>query len=538
MSQFFLSFLATSLFMTIIIAAVLIIRALLPNVFSPKIRYVVWIIILLGLIIPVRPFLGDGLVDFQLPFAVSTEGQTVPILSGTGSTGNSGITGSAAAGQNLPVQEPLVAAISDGGIGMVSSLRALSVIEMFAIAWMVVALAVLAYHVWKHARFLGLVRRWGSPVDDKEALTILQGVLTEKGIAAKKIALKRCEFVSTSMIVGFFRPMILLPDNNFDADELEMIFHHELIHWRRGDLFVKLLSVIALSLNWFNPAVYIMNSVMQADCEASCDQLVIASVGNENKHFYAETIMEMIGYRSANVTALSTCFYGSRRGIKTRMEAIISTADNSKKVAIVTLATSLSTLVLVMGLVVFAGSVFIFSEQGQSDLERMTDVAAVDDGYDNDVYADVDDLNFDSPAFSFEQIEEDDKINVVFQLEDGTTARAFVNELGTISVLCDDGTISWATPRYPPGGTNISSEEAVEIAREDLTNRNVTAALGGLDYGWGEGIDISWEFEEVWVWVLLFYVQDESELRFRYLICTQTGDIVDYTQESPPFDIG
>ena len=514
MSQFFLSFLATSLFMAVVIVAVLALRALFPNTFTPRVRYVVWIIILLGLAIPVRPFFADGIIDISLPFAISTEGQTENMVVSADSSSVTGSADAIAAAQSLPAaQETFAPAASGIGSGVAGSLQALSTFEMLALIWATIALGVLMYHAWKHISFFRLVRRWASPVDDKEALDTLQAVKAEKGIS-KEIRLKKCGFISTSMIVGFFRPMILLPEKDFSISELEMIFHHELVHWQRGDLFVKLLSVVALSLNWFNPAVYVMNAVMQADCEASCDQLVIASVGSGSRHFYAETLIEMIGYRSANKTILSTCFCGSKRGIKTRMEAIMSATDNGKKIAVATLATSLFTLVLVLGLVVVAGSVFAFSGQGQQDLEYVADSIAT---YDSD-----DDIN----PFSWEFTENGEE--AVFQLEDGTSARVSVSEHGTLSIHSDYGTTHSTIPSYPPGGTSISPEEALQIAKEDLATRNIAATLD-------KDPDTSWEFDEVWVWVLQFNAQGD---RIRYLIFVDTGDIIYYEHAEPPFDIG
>lgn len=64
-----------------------------------------------------------------------------------------------------------------------------------------------------------------------------------------------CGFVSSSMLTGFLRPVILLPEKHFETDELEFIFRHELIHYKRRDLVIKFLSVIAVSLHWFNPFV-------------------------------------------------------------------------------------------------------------------------------------------------------------------------------------------------------------------------------------------------------------------------------------------
>ena len=351
MAQYVFSFLTTSLFMALIIFAMLILGVLLPKAFSPKLRYAAWVFILLGLIIPFRPMLGNGLITFQMPYASATvenQGQTNEI----GSTiAQSPIIGEA--GQNINTYEAV------GQNNLVAG-QAISIMQVLVIAWAAVALAILTYHVWRYIGFKKLIKRWGVAVKDEQVLSVLQAIQAEKGIANKKIGLKRCDFISTSMIVGFLHPTILLPDRDFDADELELIFRHELIHYKRGDLYVKLLSVIAIALNWFNPAVYLMSAAMQADCEASCDEAVIADVGLESRQFYAEIIMDMIGSRKSNGTILSTCFYGSKGGIKKRMEAIMNASRGVKTIAFA----ALSALVL---LIVFSGSIFAFSDQASQE---------------------------------------------------------------------------------------------------------------------------------------------------------------------------
>jgi len=94
---------------------------------------------------------------------------------------------------------------------------------------------------------------------------------------------------------------------------------------------------------------------MQADCEASCDALVLSEVDGENNQFYAEIIMDMIGSKSSKGTQLSTCFYGGKRGIKIRMETIMNPA------AVVTKISFSAMLILFFTLTMLSGSVFAFS---------------------------------------------------------------------------------------------------------------------------------------------------------------------------------
>jgi len=73
MAQYIFSFLTTSLFMGLLIIAILTLGALLPKAFSPKLRYGAWIVILIGLIIPFRPMFGNGLITLDVSYSPTTE---------------------------------------------------------------------------------------------------------------------------------------------------------------------------------------------------------------------------------------------------------------------------------------------------------------------------------------------------------------------------------------------------------------------------------------------------------------------------------
>ena len=340
MAQHIFSFLTSSLFMGLLILVILTLQALLPRTFSPKLRYAAWIVILIGLIIPFRPMIGNGLIILDVQYVSIVE---------------SGVQTNEA--RNMASAPPTISELEQSITTyepVTQSMRqALSITYVLVITWGGVALAIFIYHILRYIGYNKLIRRWGIVIKDEKTLSILQSIQIEKKISNKNITLKKCDFISTSMIIGFIKPIILLPDKMFGTDELELIFRHELIHYKRGDLLIKLMSLVAVSLNWFNPAVYMMSVAMQNDCEASCDEAVIADVGGSSKQFYAEIIIDMIGSKRTGGTALSTCFYGSKKGIKKRMEAIMSSTGNVNRIAFSALA------ILVM-VIIMTGSIIVF----------------------------------------------------------------------------------------------------------------------------------------------------------------------------------
>jgi len=61
---------------------------------------------------------------------------------------------------------------------------------------------------------------------------------------------------TTPMIIGFIKPIIVLPDMDFSRCQLNMILAHELVHFKRKDTWLKLVILIANAAHWFNPAAY------------------------------------------------------------------------------------------------------------------------------------------------------------------------------------------------------------------------------------------------------------------------------------------
>lgn len=132
------------------------------------------------------------------------------------------------------------------------------------------------------------------------------------------IRVMRCEGIKTPMLIGFFRPKILLPQNF--KDDTNSALKHELIHCRRGDLWINLLFVTANAIHWFNPAVYIMRYIAKMDMEYSCDEAVIKECTEEYKKAYSRSILQC----ASDTGFLSASFNGNKNSLKKRILNILS----------------------------------------------------------------------------------------------------------------------------------------------------------------------------------------------------------------------
>jgi len=327
-------FLLISLVMAIIIALLFIINTIFTKKISAKIRYFMWVVIMVGLLIPFRPVIGDGIVDVSYLTTPPIE-LAEPTLPETGSV----------ADVETP-EPPSVILPQDVVVNEQISFQ-----TVVLIIWATVAIGIISYHLFQYIRFQGAIKRWGELENDVHTLEIFERIKQEMNLGRSKVQLVVCGFVTTSMLTGFFKPVILLPERNYDDAELELIFRHELIHYQRKDLWIKLLSVIAVAIHWFNPFVYLMNIALQTEGEASCDQKVLEISELKSRHFYAEVIIGMIGGKKSGMTILATNFYGGKKGIKKRLEEIMAGTAPRKSI-------SYMFLMLVLLLTIMSGSVF------------------------------------------------------------------------------------------------------------------------------------------------------------------------------------
>ena len=85
------------------------------------------------------------------------------------------------------------------------------------------------------------------------------------------------------VVVGFLRPAILVPAalfTGFPPDQLELILIHELAHIRRCDYLINLLQSIVEDVLFYHPAVWWVSSVIRAERENCCDDIVVAETHN------------------------------------------------------------------------------------------------------------------------------------------------------------------------------------------------------------------------------------------------------------------
>lgn len=155
------------------------------------------------------------------------------------------------------------------------------------------------------------------------------------------------------MLAGFLKPTLYLPDEALSEQEAMFIFRHELTHYKRGDLWLKLLLTAAKTVHWFNPLVYLMARFAQEDIELACDDAVVRGMDGAQRRAYGETILRS-AVAQVKKRALVSCFTGDKETLMRRFEGLFDKRAKKRGVALVVAA---AVLVGTLGCAVSVGEI-------------------------------------------------------------------------------------------------------------------------------------------------------------------------------------
>ena len=143
--------------------------------------------------------------------------------------------------------------------------------------------------------------------------------------------------IASPMLIGFFRPRIILPVGELEDKELSYIFVHELTHSKQRDMFYKWLIQIIVCVHWFNPFVYLLEKEVNKSCELSCDEKVLSVLDDKAKREYGDTLISFL--KSSNLYKSSLASVTLTEGaeqLKERLGAIMKFRKKSKVVIAIT----------------------------------------------------------------------------------------------------------------------------------------------------------------------------------------------------------
>ena len=297
-------------------------KPLYKNRFSKCWQYYVWIIVALRFLLPFTPdtTIVGSLFEKPSTTVITNEIPTSPNVPVPVGTGNSKV---------KPIQ-------TNCEITDTSMREPFNIYVFLFFIWSALALVLFVRKITVYHGFIQYIKAGNKEVSDIKILNLLSDC-EEKLNIKTRVELSCNPLIASPMLIGFFRPRIVLPVCELEDKELSYIFVHELIHYKQRDMFYKWLIQIVVCTHWFNPFVYLLEKEVNKSCELSCDEKVISMLDDKARREYGDTLISSLQLNNLYKSSLAsvTLTEGAEQ-LKERLGAIMKFKKKSKGIIAIT----------------------------------------------------------------------------------------------------------------------------------------------------------------------------------------------------------
>ena len=260
---------------SLLIGLLFILELVFRRKLRPSLRYALWLVALLKLALPPSLALPSGLGWWLRPAAVAPvpPRQVLMVVAD----------GPIQAAQ-LPAPLSLVR-VAPPPARLSAGARALA-------AWGGVSLGLLAW----------MLVRWRQVGREAARAVPAPDWLEELSIQARRLSglkgpvrLRLTDRPMSPAVCGLLRPVILAPRalaEQLPPDQLRTVLVHELVHLRRGDLWLGLLQSLLQVLYWWHPPLWLANARIRRAREEAVDDAVVLALADD-AGAYPPTLLEV-----------------------------------------------------------------------------------------------------------------------------------------------------------------------------------------------------------------------------------------------------
>jgi beta-lactamase regulating signal transducer with metallopeptidase domain len=171
---------------------------------------------------------------------------------------------------------------------------------------------------WRHVAQLRRSARTASSA----VIEVLSTVERRLGVH-RRATLALTELADSPIVVGWWRPMILLPAvamAELTREQLEAVLAHELAHVRRYDDVVNLGQVLVETVLFYHPATWWISARVRRERERCCDDAAVALSGDPAT--FVRALLTLERTRSVSPT-LAIGLRGSEAELLTRVRRLL-----------------------------------------------------------------------------------------------------------------------------------------------------------------------------------------------------------------------
>ncbi|HEX4343547.1 MAG TPA: M56 family metallopeptidase [Verrucomicrobiae bacterium] len=240
-----------------------------------SVRYALWLTVFVKLLLPPTLALPTSIAwwaDRPAPLKIDsrkitsvTYGQTVPFLIPP-------------AIKTLAPSLPPSAILSPAGsFALISVATMLLLVIWLTISW------------WQIARTIRMAASGSAEIETM--LEVAKHCLNLR----RRVRLRMTPSAMSPAVCGLFRPTILIPTilaERLSPEQRRAVLLHELVHLRRGDVWINCVQTLVQIAYWWNPLLWLANARIRRVREEAVDDTVMLALRDEAET-YAPTLLEV-----------------------------------------------------------------------------------------------------------------------------------------------------------------------------------------------------------------------------------------------------
>ena len=338
---------------SLLILAVIALRTLLGRHISAGLRYALWAVVLVRLLVPLQFY------SLPVPTALP-EADREPV------TTNAAPAATVPALQGEAVGAPVIAAPHPGGVAAnydatdTPSTAILDVTHLWGVLgwlWLAGAAIMTAAFFFSNLAFALRLRRVRVPLEGADC----------------PLPVYLAENLPSPCLFGLVRPSVYVTaESTQHPAMLCHILAHEYTHFRHGDYVWNLLHSAALAIHWWNPLVWLAIILNRRDCELACDEGTLKRLGDDERIAYGRTLLALITVkpRPGDLLRCATTMTSGQKSVFDRITRIAHAPKRWLWAAVVVVITTALASVCAFGQA--TGSDFVDSPDLTADLTFST----------------------------------------------------------------------------------------------------------------------------------------------------------------------
>ncbi|MGN6712669.1 M56 family metallopeptidase [Anaerocolumna jejuensis] len=290
--------------------------------------------------------------------------------------------------RNVPIRHilPDITLFLENKMLYIGTLK-LSILQLMHIIWALGIIILLIKFLFEYLLFkrkVGLL----PPAEDIELHSALQEVLADFR-SHKNFRIVIMKNVTTPMLFGIQKPYIIIPSLNLTKDEWYYVLKHEITHYCKGDLWIKLLVEYLCIFYWWNPFIYLLKKQAAKAIELHTDYKITDSFDDIRKIEYFECILKIAKNQAKDKSnkALLTLTGNNASVLSQRLHVTLTDYSDISKFTFKHLAVFLTFLFLTASSFLFVFEPYAISPYDESTTFELNEqnaylVVNPDGGYD------------------------------------------------------------------------------------------------------------------------------------------------------------